>query len=152
MKISFKVLLVLALSFSSNAFAAVQGSWVGWATWQYEGQGTRCTANLNFAETSKTFVVKAGLLDCDIITMDIPERRFTKVGDQLTLEKKIVGKWNPTHFEWTERYNERTIIQASITTDGNSMDYVEHWIQDDNTLLYDVSGRLFKQDWIKQTR
>jgi hypothetical protein len=78
--------------------------------------------------------------------MDIPERIFSKVNDELLLDGSIVGKWAAGHYEWAERYNERTVINISIDVDGSHLDYHEHWIQDETTLLYDISGRLFRQD------
>jgi hypothetical protein len=145
MKMSRKILMLAILIFSSASFAAVQGAWIGWTYWKYDGSDTRCSTNLAFTETADNFIFHKGFLDCDIITMEIPERTFAKIGDQLFLDQKIVGKWNPNYFEWTERYNDRTVIHISITVDGSHMDYVEHWIQDENTPLYDLTGRLFKK-------
>lgn len=146
MKTSLNFLIILVVGFSINAGAAIEGRWIGWADWSYDGQGTRCSANLAFGETSETFTFQKGFLDCEIVIMDIPERIFTKNNGQLLLEDAVVGKWNTGHYEWTERYNERTVIHVSITIEGSHMDYIEHWIQDENTKLYDIKGRLFREE------
>lgn len=146
MKVSLRILALLIIGFSLNAHAAIEGNWIGWADWKYQGDGPKCSAHMSFSETADTFTFKTGFLDCDIITVDIPERVFTKINDELFLENSKVGKWNSVHYEWTERYNERTVINVSIDVEGSHLDYKEQWIQDENTLLYDITGRLFKNE------
>lgn len=145
MSLFTKLFFFSTLIFSLNAFAGIDGKWIGWVDWKYMGDGTRCSANLAFGETESTFTYQKGFLDCDIIIMDIPERLFNKSGEDLVLENTVAGKWGNGRFEWSERYNERTVIFVSIFVEGSHMDYTEQWIQDENTLLYDLKGRLFRR-------
>lgn len=137
--------ILIVFGFLNTANADLGGSWVGWAYWKYMGDGPKCSANLNFEESEETFSLLAGDLDCDIVAMEIPERLFTKKDGELLLDGAPAGKFTENSYEWTERYNERTVINVSIKVNGTNLDYVEHWIQDEDTLLYDISGRLFKK-------
>lgn len=139
------VLLLIAFSFLSQANASMEGEWNGWAYWKYDGDGPKCTARMNFKESADKFAVLPGMIDCDIVYMEIPSKFFDKKENgELYSENQLVGKWTENTFEWSERYNERTVINVKIKTNGTSFDYKEQWIEDEKKLLYDVTGRLFK--------
>lgn len=138
------LLFLIVFSFLSVANASVAGKWRGWAYWKFDGEGPKCIAHMIFQETEKEFALIMGDLDCDIVAMQIPERRFTKENGVLLLDGKPAGKFSENTFEWSERYNERTVINVSVKVNRTNMDYVEHWIEDEDTLLYEITGRLFK--------
>jgi len=142
------LLFLFVLSFTALANASLQGpisgKWRGWAYWKYDGDGPKCVAHMIFAETNENFAMTMGDLDCDIVAMSIPERQFTKENGKLLLNGEAVGLYTESTYEWSERYNERTVINVSIKVNGTNIDYVEHWIQDEEKLLYEITGRLFK--------
>ncbi len=143
MKIILTLLLISGLSNLANA--AVDGRWHGWAYWKYQGEGTKCAAQMIFNEDTKSFSMLYGNLDCDLVVMDVPERKFQKLKGKLLDSGIVVGSYTDNSFEWFERYNERTTIHVSIKVNGTNMDYVEKWIQDESTLLYEITGRLFRR-------
>ncbi len=134
----------MVFGFLNIANASVDGKWRGWAYWKYDSDGPKCIAHMIFKETTENFSMIMGDLDCDFVAMQIPERHFVKENGKLLLDGEPVGQFTANTFAWSERYNERTVINVSIKVNGTNLDYVEHWIQDDEKLLYDISGRLFK--------
>ena len=138
-------LFLMTFIFSGNLYASIDGNWTGWAYWKHQGEGPKCIAEMRFQENPETFALLAGELECDYVAMSIPERVFTKESGELLMDGKSAGKYTEDTFEWSERYNERTVIFVKIKVNGTNMDYNENWIQDENTLLYEVKGRLFKK-------
>lgn len=139
------LLFLLVFSFLGTAQASIDGNWIGWAYWKYQGEGPKCHAQIQFRESETTFALTKGDLDCDIVVMEIPERVFTKENGELLMDGKSAGKYLKNLYTWEERYNERTMINVTIKVDGTNLTYTEIWVQDENTLLYEINGRLFKK-------
>lgn len=140
-----KAVLFLLFSFASLAWGSVNGNWQGNVAWKYEGSGPQCFAQLAFRESTSEFSLLAGDLDCQVVDMSIPARNFAKSANgDLSMDGAIVGKWSANSYSWSERYNERTVINVTVDQEAGHLDYHEIWIQDQSVVLYDIAGRLFK--------
>jgi hypothetical protein len=139
-----KFLLILPIFFFLNsAQAYLNGNWIGWAYWRFQGDGPKCAAEIAFSENAKNFSSGAGYIDCTYVVMDIDKKVFTKDDNgNLLMNNQIVGTWSANKYEWMEQYNDKTFIHVRINREGGHMDYLETWY-DEATVLYEIEGRLF---------
>ncbi len=144
-----KTLLFAVLILPQFAFAALNGTWTGWAYWRYQGEGPKCFAQMKFSEDPAKFILKGGLIDCDVVYMETDKREFTKdPNGELILDGEVAGAWSVdgavSTYKWEEQYNETTVVHVHMRVEGGHMDYKEQWIEADGSLLYDIEGRLFQ--------
>lgn len=143
------ILSVLFLFLPNFAFAALNGDWTGWAYWRYQGEGPKCYAQMRFSENQTQFSLLGGVIDCDVVYMTTDARQFTKEANGvLMLDGQVAGTWAvdgaESMYKWQEQYNENTVVHVDMRVEGGHMDYKEQWIQADNSILYDIDGRLFQ--------
>lgn len=143
------MMLFCFLMLPQFALAALNGTWTGWAYWRYQGQGPKCFAQMKFSENQKVFTLLGGLIDCDVVYMTTDKREFTKENNgDLVLDGQVTGQWAVngavSTYKWKEQYNENTMVYIDMRVEGRHMDYKEQWIQADDSLLYDIEGRLFQ--------
>ena len=126
------------------AQANVQGSWAGWGDWLFDGSGDHCNMQLIYKESEQKLQRTAGRFDCSAVSLTLPEATWIKQGDQLLSEDgKVVGKWTADSIELLEQYSPTVSILTIIHTEALHMDYHEVWHLKDNSVLYDIKGRLF---------
>lgn len=144
-----KTLLFAVLILPQFAFAALNGTWTGWAYWRYQGEGPKCFAQMKFSENQANFSLLGGLIDCDVVYMETDKREFKKdANGELILDGQVAGAWSVdgavSTYKWEEQYNENTVVHVNMRVEGGHMDYKEQWIESDGSLLYDIEGRLFQ--------
>jgi hypothetical protein len=139
-----KLLVLIPFLIASTAHANLQGNWLGWGEWKYEGSGTPChTVNFSFTESATALQRNTGKFDCEMIFMDIPGLSLEKSGSQLLLEKTVVGDFSDSHYHWVEPYNQNVGVEVTIDRSANHLDYHERWIENNGHLLYEINARLF---------
>ncbi|MGZ5278571.1 MAG: hypothetical protein ACXWC9_01430 [Pseudobdellovibrionaceae bacterium] len=143
-----KKLSALFLSFaifgSLNAQADLSGTWIGWADWYFDGSGTRCPiAKLKFTEDSKQLTRVSGSVDCEFVFMDYQELAMLKKGGELWVDDQKVGTFSDNNYAWTEIYSPTVRIEVTAKREAGHLDYVEHWINNEGILIYDIRSRVF---------
>lgn len=155
-KFIFKCAFVVFMFFPAiKVFAAtdaaenLNGSWLGWVDWTYEGSGTRCDSMIVFTQDVSSLERKKGYMDCQVVYMELePKSWILQDGQIFTLnenqEKMAVGEYTNKHYIWKEAYSSNVMIYNEISIEARHMDYIEKWIQLDNGQeIYDIKGRLF---------
>jgi len=129
---------------SFSARADIGGDWIGWADWYFDGSGTRCPiAKMKYIEDEKQLTRVSGSVDCEFVFMDYPEMALQKKGNELWLKDQKVGTFSENSYAWTEPYSDTVHIDVTVKREAGHMDYVEHWINAEGTMIYDIRSRLF---------
>lgn len=136
--------IVLGTSISQ---AALQGKWMGFGQWNYQGSGTRCDVmTLGFSESHNKLQRLNGSFDCGMVSLDLPAQEFLRDGNNLLIGDQIVGSVDGDRYQWTEQYSETVKVNNVILVEGTHLTYSETWIHKDGSTLYQISGRLFKSN------
>jgi hypothetical protein len=146
-KLKFLITIVL-LMLPLTSQADINGSWIGWGEWKYEGSGTDCsTIKFDFNETDHSLTRTSGSIDCDVVSMQLPELRLEKSGQDLTLDGVNVGHFDVNNYSWAEVYNENVKIRVELNREVNHIDYHEIWldssISNPDHILYEINARVF---------
>lgn len=141
-----KLILSICLVWSSISFAGISGEWLGWGTWTYDGAGTHCDSmKLSFSETQNKLIRSQGYFDCQVVGMEVAPVEFVKNGNKLLLNDKIVGNISDKSVHYSEQYDENVRVDTDINLEAGHFDYLETWYLKDNSILYKITGRLFKK-------
>jgi len=141
-----KLIVLTSLLLSTTAFASLTGQWTGWGDWTYEGAGTHCySMKLNFEESDGLLVRHGGYFDCQMVGLDVAPGEWTKRGNNLLVDDKIVGTITDSRLHLEEEYSDEVKIVTEVTYEGNHMDYVETWYDKDMIVVYEITGRLFRR-------
>ena len=142
-----KTTLALAtFLWASISMANITGQWTGWGDWTYQGSGTHCDSmKLNYIETDTKLVRKPGYFDCQVVGLDIAEGEWTKQGNNLMVDGEIVGTITDTTLHLSESYDENVTVVSDIAIEGTHFDYSEIWYDKDGSVIYEITGRLFKK-------
>ena len=139
-----KKLIIMISLLTANAYADLNGKWIGQGEWTFEGSGTHCFMDMSFEENEKELIRKPGSLDCDYVGLDILEETFTKDGTNLKNDRgEIVGSYVNNVINLKESYSESVDIFTTIKVDQLHFDYQEKWITKDGIDVYKIIGRLF---------
>jgi hypothetical protein len=143
-----KALFLILSVLSIHVFADINGSWLGWGEWKFDGSGTRCsTVKLEFTETDKALTRNKGTLDCDFVFMEMPELRLEKVGNDFFVDGRNMGHFEGNTYSWAEIYSENIKIRVELVREAGHIDYHETWLDASNNspdhLLYEINARVF---------
>jgi hypothetical protein len=141
MKIARAPLLLLL---ASSAQASIQGKWIGWGEWKFDGNGMACrTVQLAFNDDAKQLARVIGSLDCDQVFMEISPLTLEKSGGRLLLDQKVVGDFTENHYHWIEPYSPTVNVEVLMDRAANHLDYQERWINVSGQKIYEINARLF---------
>lgn len=141
-----KLSAVLLCFMCSVSFANVSGKWIGWGDWIYEGSGVHCNSmTMNFVETDKKLIREGGYFDCQVVGLDLTSGEWTKQGTNLLSDGVVVGTITENSIHLTEQYSENVKIVSDISMDAGHFDYSEVWYDQDDIVIYEITGRLFRK-------
>ena len=143
------IFVFLAFFYTGSAFAtfSLNGAWLGWADWNYEGSGTHCvSAQFSYSEDETKLTRNMGHLDCDYVSMDYPALVLEKKSNGLFNGDQKVGEFGSDQYSWTEIYSENVKINVTVKREANHLDYGEQWIDSKSQKIYDIHSRLFLKE------
>jgi hypothetical protein len=142
-----KFVVAAALLVSGFAHADVDGSWIGWTYWSFDNSPVKCDTKIAFHQTTTSFERLSGNLECGLVAMGLPAKKWTLDQGKIFEDDQVVGSYDTNQMTWTENYSETVQIQTELKVDARHMDYYEKWVRkSDNDLIYEIKGRLFLQD------
>jgi hypothetical protein len=144
--IKYLLSAVLFFCLQGAAEASVNGAWIGWGDWTFDGSGDHCDMTLNFKETATTLTRVSGHFACTAVGLALPAETWTIQNETLISNGEAIGKITEGLIEMREKYNDNVSIQTVMKIDGHHMDYEEIWTEKNNRVLYDIKGRLFLKE------
>jgi hypothetical protein len=141
MKSAFLTIILFVTGFAS---ADLNGQWIGTADWTFDGSSAHClTSQFNYEESDSILYRKSGFIDCDYVYQEYPDLKFEKRDGELWLENVKIGQYLGDHYQWIEKYSDKVVIEVTADRTGNSMNYLENWIDQDSKSIYQINARLF---------
>ena len=144
-----------ALAKNSSAEAKdLNGRWLGWVDWTYDGSGTRCDSQMHFQQNETQLSRVQAQFDCQVVYMEAePKTWLLKNGKMYQQDAQgnavgeALGEYADKYFHWVENYDENVIIENEIRIEARHIDYKEKWTKiSDQSTIYLLNGRLFLKE------
>ncbi len=136
--------LLVVLMFSLVSEARLEGSWKGYGSWKFkgEGDGVPCNMSMRWTETAETITIVKSDFICDLVSMHGEKVSWTiKENNLVDEEGNIVGSYDGENFSVTMPSGyDNTDISIRLKRTGNNMDYQEVWF-DARQTVYVIEAR-----------
>lgn len=142
-----KKIFLTVFTLSSIAEARLAGSWTGFGSWKFkgEGDGVRCSPmRMQWSESKSKIAIEKGFFDCQVVALHLDRTEWTiKDGLLFDTENKEVGSYDGSRLTvYMSSGSENTDIIIRVKREANHFDYQEIWYNPSEK-IYVIEGRLF---------
>lgn len=145
MKFSIGLFLILFTSLGAWAqTAGLQGKWIGWGEWTFDGSGTNCQMQMAFSESATELKRTGGYFDCNVVGLASDPKTWVIQGSDLLEDGAVVGHIKNNFVQVSEAYSDTVHIVTTMKLNGSKMDYEEIWYIHGTEVLYRIIGEFRK--------